>query len=104
MDTQFLIRSSDQATGAAAIIVRESSGDNAIIVAPGAANALTCEEIDRARDQIAAVCCVHDAAGTACSVGFAWIEDGASARRPHHSESRACLRIGQTPFSSYAIT
>lgn len=52
VDTQFLIRSPDHATGAAAIIVQESSGDNAIIVAPGAANALTCEEIDRARDQI----------------------------------------------------
>jgi ribokinase len=33
--------------------VQESSGENAIIVVPGAANALTHEEIDRARDQIA---------------------------------------------------
>jgi ribokinase len=52
VDTRFLIRSRDQATGAAAIIVQESSGENAIIVTPGAANALTCEEIDQARDQI----------------------------------------------------
>jgi ribokinase len=33
--------------------VQESSGENAIIVVPGAANALTHEEIDRAGDQIA---------------------------------------------------
>jgi ribokinase len=52
VDTRFLIRSHAHATGAAAIILQESSGDNAIIVAPGAANALTYEEIDLARDQI----------------------------------------------------
>jgi ribokinase len=54
VDTRFLIRSHGQTTGAAAIIVQESSGENAIIVTPGAANALTREEIDQARDQIQA--------------------------------------------------
>jgi ribokinase len=54
VDTRFLLRSHSHGTGAAAIIVQESSGENAIIVTPGAANALTCEEIDQARDQIQA--------------------------------------------------
>ena len=53
IDTRFLIRTQGGTTGAAGIIVQESSGENAIIVVPGAANALTYEEIDRARDQIA---------------------------------------------------
>src|ERR1700761_5451713 len=54
IDTRFLIRTPGQTTGAAAIIVQEASGENAIIVASGAANALTCAEIDLARDQIQA--------------------------------------------------
>lgn len=52
VDTRFLIHSPDHATGAAAIIVEEHTGENAIIVTPGAANALTLEEIDKARAQI----------------------------------------------------
>ncbi len=52
VDTRFLIRSPHHATGAAAIIVQDASGENAIIVTPGAANALTLAEIDQARDQI----------------------------------------------------
>ena len=52
MDTRFLNRSSRHATGAAAIIIEESSGENAIIVSPDAANALSISEIDQARDQI----------------------------------------------------
>ncbi|HEX4039492.1 MAG TPA: ribokinase [Acidobacteriaceae bacterium] len=43
----------DHSTGAAAIIVDQASGENAIVVTPGAANALTPEDIDRARDAIA---------------------------------------------------
>jgi ribokinase len=50
--TQFLTLTSEHATGAAAIIVEESSGENAIIVTPGAANALSFDEIDMARNQI----------------------------------------------------
>jgi ribokinase len=53
IDTRFLVRAHGGTTGAAGIIVQESRGENAIIVVPGAANALTLEEIDRARDQIA---------------------------------------------------
>ncbi len=52
VDTRFLVCSSKHATGAAAIIVDNASGNNAIIVTPGAANALTTEEIDAAREQI----------------------------------------------------
>ena len=54
VDTRFVIRSHGQTTGAAAIIVQESSGENAIIVTPGAGNALSFEEIDLARNQIEA--------------------------------------------------
>src|SRR5665213_505129 len=46
VDTRFLNRSSQHATGAAAIIVEEASGENAIIVTPDAANALLNSEID----------------------------------------------------------
>ncbi len=52
VDTRFLITSPDHGTGAAAIIVDDVSGNNAIVVTPGAANALTTEEIDAATEQI----------------------------------------------------
>jgi ribokinase len=52
VDTQFLLSSGDDSTGAAAIIIDESTGENAIVITPGAANALSSQEIDRARDQI----------------------------------------------------
>jgi ribokinase len=52
VDTRFLTRTTEHATGAAAIIVDESSGENAIIVTPGAANTLSDREIELARDQI----------------------------------------------------
>jgi ribokinase len=52
VDTRFLVCSSEHATGAAAIIVDNATGNNAIIVTPGAANALTTAEIDAAREQI----------------------------------------------------
>jgi ribokinase len=52
VDTQFLISSNNDTTGAAAIIIDESSGENAIVITPGAANALTPQEIDLARECI----------------------------------------------------
>jgi ribokinase len=52
VDTQFLISSNDDTTGAAAIIIDESSGENAIVITPGAANALSPQEIDLAREHI----------------------------------------------------
>jgi len=53
----FLFTTADHPTGAAAIIVDEGSGENAIVVTPGAANALTVDDIDRAREAIAASGC-----------------------------------------------
>ena len=52
IDTRHLICSSDHSTGAAAIIVDDASGENAIIVTPGAANALTQAEVSSASEQI----------------------------------------------------
>lgn len=49
VDLDYLFTTPDFATGAAAIIVDEASGENAIVVAPGAANALTLSDIDSAR-------------------------------------------------------
>jgi ribokinase len=52
VDARYLVSSSEHTTGAAAIIVDDATGENAIIVTPGAANALTKPEIDAAREQI----------------------------------------------------
>jgi ribokinase len=57
VNTDFLVRAAGEATGAAAILVQEDSGENAIVVCPGAAEALTKEEIDCAGDRIAGSCC-----------------------------------------------
>jgi ribokinase len=53
IDAQFLF-STTSATGAAAIIVDAAKGENAIIVVPGACFEVTADEVDRARDLIAA--------------------------------------------------
>jgi ribokinase len=53
----YLFTTPDAATGAAAIIVDEASGENAIVVTPGAANALTCGDIDSAREAIGKSAC-----------------------------------------------
>lgn len=53
----YLFTTSGDATGAAAIIVDEASGENAIVVTPGAANALTCNDIDSAREAIRESAC-----------------------------------------------
>lgn len=52
IDTQFLVQSDQHVTGAAAIIIDDVKGENAIVVTPGAANALTTAEIEAAREQI----------------------------------------------------
>jgi ribokinase len=56
VDTRFLFSSENDTTGAAAIIIDETKGENAIVITPGAANALSTDEIDRARN------CIADAA------------------------------------------
>lgn len=52
IDARFVVRSEEKATGAAAIIVDDATGENAIIVTPGAANTLTREEVDAARETV----------------------------------------------------
>ncbi|GAB0119606.1 ribokinase [Acidisoma sp. 7E03] len=52
--TRFLHESADQSTGSAAIIIDAEAGENAIIVVPGAAAALTTAEIDAAAPAIGA--------------------------------------------------
>jgi ribokinase len=53
IDTQFVFDSAEQGTGAAAIIIDEARGENAIIVVPGSGYHLTAVEVDRARERIA---------------------------------------------------
>lgn len=53
----YLFSTPDAATGAAAIIVDRASGENAIVVAPGAANTLTFSDIDSARGAIGESAC-----------------------------------------------
>lgn len=52
IDTSF-IASTQNPTGAAAIILDEKRGENAIVIAPGACFEITTDEVDRARDAIA---------------------------------------------------
>lgn len=53
VDTEFVVADGAVATGAAAILIEEGKGENAIVVTPGAANALQREDVDRARARIA---------------------------------------------------
>lgn len=53
VNTEFVIADAGLATGAAAILIEEGKGENAIVVTPGAASALRTEDVDRARGRIA---------------------------------------------------
>jgi len=53
IDTQFVFETDEYATGGATIILDEKTGENAIIVFPGACFHVTAEEIDLARGRIA---------------------------------------------------
>jgi ribokinase len=53
----FLFMTADHATGAAAILVNQASGENAVVVTPGAANALTVDDVDQAKSCIASSGC-----------------------------------------------
>ena len=53
----YLFTTPDDTTGAAAILVDQASSENAIVVVPGAAKALTFSDIDRARDAISESAC-----------------------------------------------
>jgi len=52
IDTQFLYETTEHATGGAAIIVDEVSGENAIVVVPGACFHVNTEDIDHAKPAI----------------------------------------------------
>jgi ribokinase len=53
IDTQYLLETREHATGGATIIVDQQTGENAIVVVPGACFQLTCEEVEQARGLIA---------------------------------------------------
>ena len=50
--TEHLFVTEDKSTGVAAILLNKETGDNAISVIPGAAGALTIEDIDKAEEEI----------------------------------------------------
>ena len=49
IDTSFLFETTEHSTGGAAIIVDEKTGENAIVVVPGACMVLTSEDVESAR-------------------------------------------------------
>jgi ribokinase len=53
IDARFVFETGDRPTGAASIVVNETSGDNAIVVVPGSGLLLTAAEVDQARAAIA---------------------------------------------------
>lgn len=55
--TDFVYEGGDEPTGAALIVVDEARGENAIVVVPGAADALTTKDIDRAEVLMASAAC-----------------------------------------------
>jgi len=52
IDTQFLVDTTEFATGAASIVVHDTKGENSIVVVPGACFEITEAEVDRARPLI----------------------------------------------------
>jgi ribokinase len=53
IDTEFSVETGEHATGAAAVVVHATNGENAIVVVPGSGFCLTAEEVDRAAPRIA---------------------------------------------------
>jgi len=53
IDTRFCFEAPEEPSGAAAIVVHPASGENAIVVVPGASSALTEAEVDLAAELIA---------------------------------------------------
>jgi len=54
IDTQLVFETTEQATGAASVVVHETKGENAIVVVPGSGFALSIADVDRARPLIEA--------------------------------------------------
>ncbi|HEY1721703.1 MAG TPA: ribokinase [Magnetospirillaceae bacterium] len=57
IDQRFVVPTDEHATGAAAIIIDEKKGDNAIIVFPGACSHLSASEVDAAKEIIQGAAC-----------------------------------------------
>lgn len=53
IDTEFSVETAEHATGAAAVVVHASNGENAIVVVPGSGLRLTVGDVDRAAPRIA---------------------------------------------------
>lgn len=53
IDTEFSVDTAEHGTGAAAVVVHASRGENAIVVVPGSGFRLTVEDVDRAAPRIA---------------------------------------------------
>jgi ribokinase len=53
IDTEFSVETAEHATGAAAVVVHATNGENAIVVVPGSGFRLTVEDVDRAALRIA---------------------------------------------------
>lgn len=53
IDTRFVFETLEHPTGAASVVVDDATGENAIVVVPGAGFHLTSDDIDQARDTIA---------------------------------------------------
>lgn len=53
IDTEFSVETAEHSTGAAAVVVHASKGENAIVVVPGSGFRLTVEDVDRAAPRIA---------------------------------------------------
>jgi ribokinase len=70
--TDFLCRDAHATTGAAAILLDDATGENAIVVSPGAASRLATAEIDAAREAIAHSACFL----TQCELPLPLVEHG----------------------------
>ena len=83
---------SDSYTGAAFIYVDEGSGDNAIIVSPGAAGLIGVQDIARARGRDRKCRCVHDPVGATDGSGLGGLAGGEGGGRCDAAEP--CARRG----------
>ena len=79
----------DEPTGAAYIFVNDKTGDNAIIVVPGAGGSITPADVDAAADAIRSAAVFVTQLEQPVDVGEARPRDRESGRRRHRLQSRA---------------
>ncbi len=92
IDTRFVFETLEHPTGGAAIVVDEKTGENAIIVFPGACFHVTPGEIDQARSRISESLRVSHSTRIANSRRGIRFTNRARTRRHHNFKS--CARIG----------